>query len=153
MILVIAGLVGLVTAYIVEVLLFQEKVSHYGPFPSKERKVIHIQHRPDGTVSEYTQPVTWFEWFRRGFGVYTVLPDEGTTGDPENEIPAIPPSETWFVNPEAIEVWTCPTCLSFWVSVIVSLVAFIAFPEITFSQYIMLVGAGASLSTIIHRYI
>jgi hypothetical protein len=112
-----ALLVGaFVVFYCSLVLRLVEKQSHYGPWPSKTRRVIWSQVVSADDYSgnfyrEYTQPVTVFDWVRRLFGLYIV---EVIPADPVKNIPK---EELWYVRQEREEVWTCPICLSFWVAI------------------------------------
>jgi hypothetical protein len=83
----------LAVAYLTKILLYEEKESHFGPFPSKTKIVHDLQSR-------YTQPVTLFDWIRR------------LTLNPYNI-----QGELWVVNEKEMERWTCPTCLSFWIAI------------------------------------
>jgi hypothetical protein len=89
-------------AYITRVLLYEDRVSHYGPWPSKNSKVVRMQ-RPAGEEILYTQehPVTAFDRIRQATtGAYDV--DKKTN--------------TWYVREDRMEMWTCPKCLTFWVA-------------------------------------
>ncbi|APU89039.1 hypothetical protein Rctr85_010 [Virus Rctr85] len=105
---------GMFVFYASLVLLFQEKESHFGPWPSRLRRVIWAKlAKPDSasdwtdSYTEYTQPVTLFDWVRRLFGAYAV---QRVSDDPVEEV--------WYVKDERMEVWTCPVCLSFWLSLV-----------------------------------
>lgn len=100
------------TFYATSFLMLEEKVSHYGPFPSNKRRINWSrsvdQLTGQGKFYEYTAPVTWFDWFRRLFGVYAIAKE----GDG---------FETWYVKESRAEVWTCPKCLSFWLALVPTL--------------------------------
>ncbi len=86
---------GLFAAYLTRMLLFVEKVDHFGPFPSTKLFI----HR---TRTNYAQQVTLFDWIRRftPFNPYLIQGD------------------LWVINESRLEVWSCPFCLSFWTSLI-----------------------------------
>ncbi len=87
--------------YLTKVLLFEEKTDHYGPFPSTSEWV----QRP---YSNYSQPVTLFDRVRRWtLNPYTVQRYEGEA--------------LWVVDETKLERWTCPKCLSFWISLAVTI--------------------------------
>lgn len=85
------------------------KKSHFGPFRSKDKKVIFV-------ISENEQPVVLWDWIRRLFGVYTIV------------------GNNWYIedNREAVERFTCPFCLSFWTSIPFSALCIIHY----FEEYI-----------------
>lgn len=94
--LVLLVLFGLAAAYSTKVLLFDtEKIeSHYGPFLDYSRFISFIDHN---------RPVTLFDWIRRPFGVYNIQ------------------GKQWVVDEKLnrkIDRWTCPYCLSFWLSLV-----------------------------------
>jgi hypothetical protein len=93
-------LIGLGTSYILELLILERKDSHVGPFQSKKRKVLFLSEIDNGgfTQAEHFQPVSLFDWCRRLFGIYHVK------------------GPIWTVNDLRAERFTCPFCLSFWVS-------------------------------------
>lgn len=96
------------TYYVTQVLLLEEKDSHYGPFPSNKRRVNWSQTIPTvlgPMFRDYSAPVTVFDWIRRIFRVYAIEKE----GDGY---------EIWHVIDARAEVWTCPRCLSFWVALI-----------------------------------
>lgn len=92
--LLLSALFGIPAAYVLHCLLLEEKEGHYGPFRSESKKVIFIS-------SQHEQPVVLWDYLRRIFGVYTVV---------ENQ---------WYVEDSkvAVERWTCPFCLSFWLTI------------------------------------
>lgn len=88
--------------YLTKVLLFEEKDSHHGPFPSTSEWV-------NRQSTSYVQPVTLFDRVRR----WTLNPyrvQEFQEGE-----------YLWVVDEKRMERWTCPTCLSFWISLAVTL--------------------------------
>lgn len=93
-------LIGLGTSYILELFILEKMDSHTGPFQSKKRKVLFLSELDDEGLmqAEHYQPVALFDWFRRLFGVYDVK------------------GYIWTVNNLRAERFTCPFCLSFWVS-------------------------------------
>lgn len=85
-------IVSLALAYTTYILLLRRKSSHFGPFPSTT-KVVRF-HDPD-----HVQPVTFFDYIRRVFGVYQVQGD------------------VWTVDAIRCQRWECPFCLSFWIAI------------------------------------
>lgn len=77
--------------YVTRVLLFEEKESHHGPFPSRTESVYDEE-------THHLQPVTLFDRIRRysPFNPYTIK------------------DGVWIVDKLKMERWTCPLCLSFW---------------------------------------
>lgn len=97
--------------YLTKVLLFEEKVSHHGPFPSTSEWV----QRPS---TSYTQPVTLFDRVRRWtLNPYTIQKFDG--------------EYLWVLDEKKLERWTCPKCLSFWISLAVTvfILVFIEHPR------------------------
>lgn len=88
--------------YLTKVLLFEEKISHFGPFASKSEWVFR-------QATHYQQPVTLFDRIRRWspFNPYSVQEIEGEW--------------LWSVDEGRLERWTCPKCLSIWISLAISL--------------------------------
>lgn len=113
------------TFYLVRVLIFEEKTSHFGPFPSDKQFVRIAQ-------TGYTQPVTLFDRIRR----YTMNPYKvGYNG------------EIWEVDQQKMERWTCPTCLSAWVAlfVVIVIALFVQRPRTLKDLFeLMLFGAGVA---------
>lgn len=97
-------LAGIAAAYFTRVFLFQEKISHHGPFPSKKRFVRSMIRQGD-TVIQHQQPVTLFDWVRRLTTRCYDIAEPDDLGD-----------IYWYTRPARMEMWTCPTCLSFWMS-------------------------------------
>lgn len=93
--LLVCVLLGIPAAYLLRVLLLDEMDSHEGPFQSARRTVKF----PD---SGHEQSVALWDWLRRPFGVYEVKGD------------------TWVVRLKRAERFTCPFCLSFWTSLVLS---------------------------------
>ncbi len=91
-------LYGLAVYYVTQILLFEKKDSHHGPFPHATKRVRHA-YVIDGNPALYEYPVTLFDWVRRLFGLYNVH------------------GEVWLTNHKRLEMWTCPICLSFWVAI------------------------------------
>lgn len=95
-------ILGLAAGYITKCLLLEEKDSHVGPFPLKSTFI----EFPD---SGHIQTAAFFDIIRNLFGVYVEV-------EPGNEHQTI-----WEVQPERSERFTCPFCLSFWVSILFTL--------------------------------
>ena len=87
----------LAISYLTRILIFKQHPRGSGPFQSKTQFVYD-------SVSKMSQPVTLFDYIRRytPFNPYKV-------GE-----------EMWIINPDRILVWSCPICLSFWVTFLVS---------------------------------
>lgn len=112
---------GFFAYYLTKIFLFEHKESHYGPWPSHNKIVKHIDHYgglPAEVMVTYTQPVTLFDWVRRFFGLYEITTDDPI---PEGNWDIKTDQEIWIVRERRIELWTCTTCLSFWSATIVSL--------------------------------
>jgi hypothetical protein len=126
---------GLIVAYLTSVFILEEKSSHYGPFPSTTERVVWYKNEGGGVFSEYSYPVTLFDRIRRLYGLFSIAQleppvEETETACPTNlafpnqpaqpsessKPPVLPVKTNWFVRNERVEVWTCPKCLSFWVS-------------------------------------
>ena len=102
----LAGIIlGIAAAYPLNALILERKMSHEGPFKSKNRTVTFLMETgEDGiTLGIHKQRVCLWDWIRRIDGVYDVKGDE------------------WYVNAWRAERWTCPFCLSFWISFFFSL--------------------------------
>ena len=100
-------LMGIPSAYIVHVMILKPKISHEGPFPIKRRVIFLFD---EGL--EHSQKAALFDVIRRIFGAYHVT---------ENG---------WIVKTNALgEVWSCPTCLSFWAALLFSIPLAFWFPE------------------------
>jgi len=109
-------ILGIPMAYILRALILEEKVSHEGPFRSPSKTVVFyvyewryndgskmiIKRLPEPEES-HRQKVAMFDWIRRLFGVYEIVGNEWKVRD------------HWLT-----ELWTCPFCLSFWVSFLFS---------------------------------
>lgn len=92
---------SLAAAYITRALLFEERVSHYGPWASKREKVLRMRKTKDGQILHYEQDVTFFDRIRQfTTRCYDIDKEEGI----------------WGVREDRMEMWTCPKCLAFWVS-------------------------------------
>lgn len=96
----ILAILSFAVSYITRALLFEERVSHYGPWPSKDLTVKRMR-RDENYTYLYEQPVTFFDrirfWTTRAYDI----------DHKRNE---------WFVREDRMEMWTCPKCLAFWVS-------------------------------------
>ena len=89
-------LASLACAYIVRILLLEEKESHVGPFVLKST-FVYFQE------TKHIQPAALFDILRLLLGVYTVSHTKSGT--------------LWTVRQLRAEVWECPKCLSFWVAI------------------------------------
>lgn len=93
-------LLSFAAAYLTRALLFEERVSHYGPWPSRDATVVRIK-REGEEITTYKQPVTFFDrlryWTTRAYEI-----------DHENK--------EWYVREDRMEMWSCPKCLAFWTS-------------------------------------
>lgn len=84
--------------YIVRALLLEEKTSHEGPFLFKN---LHILF----PATNHIQRAGLFDVIRRLGGAYRRDPDV---------------LNAWVVDENRSQVWTCPFCLSFWLSLVFS---------------------------------
>jgi hypothetical protein len=89
-------ILGLATGYLVRSFLLTEKRSHEGPFKLPKRYVVFPE-------TDHIQRAALFDMVRRAVGVYEVA----VYGDG---------NFYWKVKSDPAERWTCPFCLSFWVS-------------------------------------
>jgi hypothetical protein len=127
---------GFATFYITWVLLFPGQDENAGPCPSKRRVVVFIYKDPStGSVMNYTRPVTLFDWVRRLFGVYSAVKE-----------PASHPDKiVWVVSTDKLPVWLCPTCLGFWVAVVVNFaIMFYTDYDLLFTALNIFCAAGVS---------
>lgn len=110
------------TYYIVRILLYTDKESHFGPF-TNENKFIY------NSVTAHSQPVSFFDYIRR----YTYNP-------------YVIEDNLWTIHPKRMWVWTCPQCLGFWISMAVTIFLYL-FYGISLLQLILLPStfAGGSL--------
>jgi len=90
---------SLMLFYITRILLYEEVLTHYGPFASKTKFVIN-------KTNNYTRPVALFDWVRRAIPFFNPYAVE------EN---------LWYVDVKKMERWTCPLCLSFWTAALPTL--------------------------------
>lgn len=104
---------ALAVFYATQVLLFRERETHQGPFPSETE---FVYRKRNG----YSQPVNLFDRIRRfTLNPYDVDADLGL----------------WHVNERAMERWTCPKCLSAWVSLFfVTVILLLIDPPRSFRQ-------------------
>jgi len=112
---------GLACAYLIRVLLLEEKVSHEGPFVLKETFVLF-------QGSKHVQRFALFDIIRFIFGAYKRVPE--MTAQRVYTL-----RDFWIA-----EVWTCPICLSFWAAFPLTLVfiplfhpPFLLLPQIHFA--------------------
>lgn len=103
--LITAVLLGVAATYPLRALILEPKERyHEGPFASEKR---HVYFKSE----EYVQRVALFDWVRRLFGVYRV--EKNPDG-----------SELWVVVEDKAARFTCPFCLSWWVSFIFTAIFF-----------------------------
>lgn len=110
-------LAGIAAAYFTRVFLFQEKTSHWGPFPSKKR-FVRSMTRSGETSIMHQQPVTVFDWVRH----LTTRCYDVTEPDELGDI-------YWYTRQSRMEMWTCPTCLSFWMAFPFTALVMLTMPE------------------------
>ena len=120
-------LLALTVTYLTHILLLEQKESHYGPFADAERVVVW---EASDQYEAHAQPVTFFDWVRRPFGVYSVA------------------DRVWKVNQGRAERWTCPICLSFWIAAAILLLQFVI-PTPIFMQILTLFSL-ASVASILN---
>jgi hypothetical protein len=88
-------LLGVPASYLLDVMLLQKRSDHEGPFKSWTKRVYFSDTKHD-------QAVALWDWIRRLARVYDI---EGNI---------------WTVNANRAERFTCPFCLSFWTSFVLS---------------------------------
>lgn len=118
---------ALALAYLVRVMLLVEKEDHEGPWPSNDQKVYFAD-------SEHIQRVALFDRLRRLFGVYKVTDD------------------IWTVYGPRAEMWTCPVCLSFWLSLPISALLLLSEPFWQSPFFVFLPFALATAARLVVRY-
>lgn len=128
--LVLAILIGLLTFYLTNVMVynFADESSNGGPlrFPD-----IFIYN----TFTLQTRNANLFDVIRALTSFYIIRPSDKKT-------------HIWEVKTSAVEgVWACPHCLGFWVAAILTLVLGRQ-PEIPF--FILVFGAAAGVSSFLH---
>lgn len=94
--------------YITTILHFQ----HIGPFLSSELIVKVVISDPETEPRVVERPHHFFDYFRAVFGLYEI------------------DGNVWAVRPERLQLWLCPVCLSFWVTVVMGLLLAMAPLEI-----------------------
>lgn len=114
-------------AYLVKVLMLEEKEDHEGPWPALFGRVYFPE-------SEHLQRVALFDRIRRIFGVYII----------EDNL--------WTVNEARAELWTCPVCLSFWVALPISALLLLSEPFWQSPFLLILPFALSSASRLIVKY-
>lgn len=116
--------------YLVCVLLLYERETHFGPFESLNKKVCFIHE--DGA---HYQPVALFDRIRALTGIYK---KEGNI---------------WYVKRYWVtDVWTCPTCLSMWVAMPIS-VFLVVSGEVLIRDIVIIHFALAGISTFLHQFL
>jgi len=132
------------TFYVTRVLLYADVDSHAGPFPQMNQTVVHVQPGTDDddfTFYQHRQPVTLFDYFRRIFGLYDIVQAEDD-----------PAAKLWYIRQTRLEVWTCPTCLSFWVSIPLSFLS-AAGTEMPLPMFLVFILATAGGSVIVTHFV
>ena len=132
-------IISFFTAYVVRVLLYEDRVSHYGPWPSRIAKVVRVSRRdpqnPEERFAEFTHPVTLFDRVRQ-------LLTRCYEIDPE--------SNQWFIRESRMEMWTCPKCLTFWVVSVLAIPYFLL-AGLSIVLLPFYVGAAYGLSYLIYQ--
>lgn len=123
-------LLGLAGAYFVRCLLLEEKLSHEGPFKLKSTFILF----PD---TGHIQNASLFDIIRFVCGAYYKSEDS-------NDFQTI-----WEPHPDRSERFTCPHCLSFWSSLLLSLPYVLLFGLSPF-EAVVAHFAIATLSTLIY---
>lgn len=141
-------LLGIPATYVLHALLLQEKDSHEGPFPLNKNRFVIFKY--DRTRDEWHyQRVALFDVIRRVFGAYDVEKEELSGGT------AV---ENWIVKEGSAlgQVWTCPFCLSFWISLLFSVPHTLFCFGFTWNAVLFFIPFHltiAVVSQVIHRYI
>jgi hypothetical protein len=117
---------ALACAYLTKIFLLQEKDSHEGPFVLKN---IGVFFQDTG----HFQKAALFDVIRRLFGVYE------TKKVSENHY-------IWTVKPLRAEAWSCPFCLSFWMSLVVNIL-FLSGQVKSIPEFVLSVFAIAAVSS------
>lgn len=118
-------LLGAPLAYLLTILLLQEKADHEGPFASDTKTVVF----PSG----HTQRVAFFDYLRSFFGVYLVSGDQ------------------WFVTPKA-ERFTCPVCLGFWLALLLTIPFTAIYGTHGAYEFVLLHLSAVTSANVIYRY-
>jgi hypothetical protein len=117
--------------YVLQVMLYEDRISHFGPFKSTE-KFIH------NSQTYHTQPVALFDYIRRFTVIFNPYEIHG---------------DLWEIIPHKMERWTCPKCLSFWTTFCITGPMFIHSAvrgvPINFLEYIFFHLAVAGASTLL----
>ncbi len=120
---------ALACAYLTKIFLLQEKDSHEGPFVLKNVGVFFSD-------TGHFQKAALFDVIRRLFGVYE------TKKVSENHY-------IWTVKPLRAEAWSCPFCLSFWMSLVIHLLLLTGYFD-TVTSFVMSIFAVAAVSSLIN---
>jgi len=132
--------------YISHVLLLEEKESHFGPFPSSRIKVKWVTFTSGKPVIREYQ-ATLFDRIRFLFGLYRVEIDPVDCDDADPSAFDLCKEgylRVWVVRSEREEVWTCPVCLSGWLSLVSMVISFPLFSNFPLSLLLWLAIAGGS---------
>jgi hypothetical protein len=122
---------GIACAYLIRVLLLEQKVSHEGPFVLKETFVLFQD-------TKHVQRFALFDIIRLVFGAYKRVP--------EMTAQRVYTLRNFWIA----EVWTCPVCLSFWAAFPLSLsLSFLYHPP--FILYVLVHLAIAGIGLLIFR--
>lgn len=106
--------------YITDVLLLVESDRDTGPFEEKDKEVIWAkvyEYEGERSLIKDTRFVNLWDRVRRVFGLYDIVKNDPYE-DEENPVV----TEFWYVRQERYQVWQCPLCLGFWVSILPSIV-------------------------------
>ncbi len=131
--------IALAVFYIVRVLVYDPD-NTVGPFPSEKRYVYDES-------THKARPVNLFDWFRRipGLNLYYVQKADVTVDD-----------ELWVVRHNRTPVWSCPTCLSFWATLAIT-VPMLLFSKprnlSTLAKILLIHLSATGASAFIHNYL
>lgn len=110
-------LAAFAVAYLVWVFLFDLETGGVGPFRSKTK--IFAEHRrvedgsPDPDYQLFIYHITLWDRIRQWLTrAYRIEKTPYMAWEPEDEI-----EEVWIKNDNRMQVWECPKCLSFWMSI------------------------------------
>lgn len=118
-------LLGVPLAYVLAVLLLQEKTDHEGPLASDTRKVSF----PSG----HEQRVALFDYVRRLFGAYLIH------------------GNMWYVTPKA-ERFTCPVCLGFWAAFLLTVPFAAVYGVNGIYGFVLLHLSAVTSANVVYRY-
>lgn len=118
-------LLGVPLAYLLCILLLQQKTDHEGPLASEDKKVVF----QDG----HEQRVALFDYLRKPFGVYLIH------------------GNVWYVTLKA-ERFTCPVCLGFWLALLLTIPFTLIYGVHGAFEFVLLHLSTVTSANVIYRY-